>query len=535
MCSPGGSANDAVAIRLAGGAELTLQCRHVSSGGRAILELIVFVSGAVLLSLEIVASRVLAPYFGNSIYVWGSLIGVFLAALSIGYAAGGRLADRHPSPAWFAALVFVAGLLTIPIPLLAAPTLTWLAHTALVPPHLRPLVSAVVLFGAPSIVMGMVSPFAVRLRARTVGTMGQTAGNLYAISTIGSIAGTLGTSFVLINYLGVRALIQAQGFVLLLMAVAGWLAARRPRAAAACVVLIGLVTLGVTQAGSEAPAGLVFSRDTVYHRITIWDDGPLRYLKLDDFVHSGLDREQPQHTVYPYAVYMHLPRLFVEEPGRVLTIGLGGGTIPSRWVADYPSVTMDVAELDPEVVAATARYFGVASGDRLRIGAEDGRQHLRTVTTPYDVILIDAYLINAIPFHLATLEFFALAKSRLAPGGMLAIDVIDGVGEADSRLVRAVLKTLANIFRTVYAFPIDFSTNPSPTWRRNIILAATDEERLPAGEIRRRAAALVARGTVTVDGFLRAAGDLDERPMSTADVPVLTDDYAPIDSLIRAR
>ena len=152
----------------------------------SILEIIVFTSGGVLLSLEIIASRVLAPYFGNSIYVWGSLIGVFLAALSVGYAVGGRVADRFPSLAIFAGIVFLAGLLTVPIPLIAAPVLDAIA-SADFGPQLNPLISAIALFVVPSIVMGMVSPFAVRLRARTVTTMGATAGSLYAISTVGSI------------------------------------------------------------------------------------------------------------------------------------------------------------------------------------------------------------------------------------------------------------------------------------------------------------------------------------------------------------
>ncbi|MGQ0549307.1 MAG: fused MFS/spermidine synthase, partial [Armatimonadota bacterium] len=176
----------------------------------AILEVIVFVSGGVLLALEIIASRVLAPYFGNSIYVWGSLIGVFLAALSIGYATGGRLADRYPSSGLFSGIVFLAGLLTVPIPLLAPPVLDAIARADL-GPQLNPLAGAVTLFVVPSIVMGMVSPFAVRLRARAVTTMGQTAGSLYAISTVGSIVGTLATSFVLINYLGVRSIITLMG------------------------------------------------------------------------------------------------------------------------------------------------------------------------------------------------------------------------------------------------------------------------------------------------------------------------------------
>ena len=499
-----------------------------------ILEIIVFVSGGVLLSLEIIASRVLAPYFGNSIYVWGSLIGVFLAALSIGYASGGRLADRYPSPGLFAGIVFLAGLLTVPIPLMAASVLDAIARANL-GPQLNPLAGAIALFVVPSIVMGMVSPFAVRLRARAVGTMGQTAGTLYAISTVGSIVGTLAASFVLINFLGVRAIIQLLGFALMVMAVLGWLVARRQLAAGIGALLIVLLAAGVTRAGQEQPSGLVFVRDTVYHRITVSDEGSVRYLKLDNYWQSALDRGQPRRTVFAYADYMHMPLIFVPQPKHALMIGLGGGTVPSRYVTDYPSLTMDVAELDPQVVATARGYFAVEINDRFRVTARDGRLHLRLSTTPYDIILIDAYLKDTIPFHLATREFFALARARLAPGGSLAMNIIGALDGPDSRLFRAMYKTISQVFRTVYVFAVDLGAYGSPSSLRNIIVVATDEPALPADEMRRRARALVDGHVVTVDRFLRAAEDLYQVPIRTADVPVLSDDFAPVDALIPTR
>ncbi len=476
----------------------------------------------------------LAPYFGNSIYVWGSLIGVFLTALSIGYASGGRLADRHPSPAVFASIVFLAGLLTVPIPLIAAPVLEAIARADM-GPQLNPLAGAIALFVVPSIVMGMVSPFAVRLRARAVGTMGQTAGNLYAISTVGSIVGTLATSFIFINYLGVSALIHLLGFALLVMAVLGWLAARRQLAAATGVALIVLLAAGVTRAASARPSTLVFSRDTVYHRITVSDEGSVRYLKLDNYWQSALDRGRPRRTVFAYADYMHLPLIFVSQPRHVLMIGLGGGTVPGRYVADYPTVTMDVAELDPQIVVTARTYFGVEIGDRFRVTARDGRLHLRLSSTPHDIILIDAYLIDTIPFHLATREFFALARSRLAPGGVLAMNIIGALDGPDSRLFRAIYKTMSQVFRTVYVFAVDFGPLGSPDSLRNIIVVATDEPALSIGEVERRARALVDGHTVTVDRFLRAAGDLYQVPIRTGDVPALSDDFAPVDALIPTR
>jgi spermidine synthase len=500
-----------------------------------ILEVIVFTSGGVLLSLEIIASRVLAPYFGNSIYVWGSLIGVFLTALSAGYAVGGRVADRHPSPGLFSGIVFLAGLLTVPIPMIAPPVLDSIAR-ANAGPQLSPLLGAVALFVVPSIVMGMVSPFAVRLRARAVATMGQTAGSLYALSTVGSIAGTLLTSFVLINWLGVRAIITLMGFVLMGMAVLGWLASRRllPAGAGALAVVV-MVAGGVARPSALRASGVVYARDTVYHRITISDEGPIRYLKLDNYWQSARDRENPRRTVFAYADYMHLPLLFVPRPARVTMIGLGGGTVPDRYVGDYPTVVMTVAEIDPQVAAAAQRYFDVRVGDRLRIDARDGRLHLRLTGERQDIILTDAYLKDTIPFHLATREFFALARARLAPGGVVASNIIGALDGPDSRLFRAIYKTVRQVFPAVYVFPVDFTLYGSPRSLRNIIVVATEAPALSADAILRRARDLAAARVVTVDRFVEAAGTLYRPPIRTDDVPALSDDFAPVDALIPTR
>ncbi|HET6781651.1 MAG TPA: fused MFS/spermidine synthase, partial [bacterium] len=174
-------------------------------------------SGAVLLALEIVASRIIAPFFGNSIYVWGSLIGVFLAALALGYFLGGQAADRWPSLAVLAGCVFLAGALVVPIPVVA-PRVLEVIILRDPGPRISPLVGSLALFFLPGVVIGMVSPFAVRLRARTVDTIGNVAGALYALSTLGSIAGTLLASFVLIAVTDVSQIVYALGAALLVLA-----------------------------------------------------------------------------------------------------------------------------------------------------------------------------------------------------------------------------------------------------------------------------------------------------------------------------
>ncbi len=492
------------------------------------LEFMVFVSGGVLLALEIVASRVLAPTFGNSIYVWGSLIGVFLTALSLGYWGGGWLADRYPKREAFCALVFLAGLLTVPIPAVAPGLLTAL-ETAELGARAGPLVAAFVLFFPASVAMGTISPYAVRLSARSLATVGGTAGRLYALSTLGSIAGCFAAAFWLIGVLGVRETILALGLVEMVLAVVG-LAGLRRLGSATVAFLVALA------AGAWTPRVLVadgpelrYAKDTVYHRITVSDEGGIRYLKLDNYWQSAMDLHQPHRTVFRYADYMHVGMLFQPQPERVLVIGMGGGTVPKRYVEDYPKVRVDVAEIDPAVVEVAYRFFGVPRDSRLRAFAQDGRQFVRRTEERYDHILMDAYLRDTLPFHLATREFFQEARAKLRPGGVFVANIIGALDGPYSHLFRAVYRTLREVYPGVYVFPVDFTPGGWTEALRNIIVVGT-EHVWSAEQV--RAAARTVRDQVRVPGFPTVVADLYTRPIRTEDVPTLTDNFAPTDALI---
>jgi spermidine synthase len=495
------------------------------------LELIVFTSGGVLLALEIVASRVLAPVFGNSIYVWGSLIGVFLTALSVGYWVGGSLADRYPTRAAFCGLVFLAGLLTVPIPAVAPALLSALVAADL-DSRTGPLVAALVLFFPASLVMGTISPYAVRLSARSVATVGGTAGRLYALSTLGSIAGCFAAAFWLISVMGVRDIILALGLVEMALAVVGLAGLRRVGAAGVAALVVAGAGVGVPRWVPGDGPEIRYARDTVYHRITVSDEGRVRYLKLDNYWQSALDLENPRRTVFRYADYMHVGMVFQPRPERVLVIGMGGGTVPKRYLEDYPEVRVDVVDIDPEVVEVAHRFFGVPRGGRLRAFAQDGRRFVQRAADRYDHVLLDAYLRDTLPFHLATREFYAEVRAKLNPGGVLVANVIGALEGPHSRLFRAVYRTLREVYPAVYVFPVDYGPVGWPEALRNIIVVATDRRWSPA-EVQERARQV--RGRVAVERFEAVVGDLYQRPIRTEDVPTLTDDYAPTDALLAAR
>lgn len=180
-----------------------------------LLKLIVFICGAVLMALEIVGSRVLSPFFGNSVFVWSSLISVFLISLSVGYHLGGKLADKKPNPKILSAIIFGSGLLIFIIPFIQEPVNNAVFNYNL-GMKISPLIASCILFLLPSILMGAVSPFAVKMSATSIETLGNVSGNISAISTIGNIFGTLFTSFYLIPTIGTKLIINLLGLTLLL-------------------------------------------------------------------------------------------------------------------------------------------------------------------------------------------------------------------------------------------------------------------------------------------------------------------------------
>ncbi len=494
-----------------------------------VLKVVVFGAGAVLMALEIVGSRVLAPSFGSSVYVWGSLISIFLAALSLGYYLGGQAADRWPRTGVLASALSAAGLLVLALPV-TAPTLLEVFAGWDLGPRMSPLLASVVLFAFPSVLLGTTSPFAVKLAATDLATVGNTAGLLYAISTAGSIGGTLLTAFVLIPAMGVRAILYTLGGALLVFAA---LLASGTHKVVQRTVSAMLVLTVLTAPGVAATAGLrmVFEKDSIYHRIRIYEDATSRYLRFDRSIQGGMVLRDPLISVLRYPDYIHLAWLFTTEIKRMLVVGLGAGSIPKRFLWDYPALAVDSVELDPVVVDLAKQYFGVIEDRRHRIIVADGRQFVRRTEATYDLIVMDAYFAEGIPFHLVTREFLRQVKAHLAPGGVVAANVVGAVGGSNSKLFRAIYKTYATEFPGLYPFPVAFQNGHEEETTRTIILMATDRVGVTKQAMQATLAKLRREHKISPlvsPGFVE---DFYVQSIPTADVPVLTDDYAPVDIL----
>ncbi len=509
------------------------------------LKLVVFVAGAVLMGLEMAGSRVLATHFGSSIYVWGAIISVFLAALATGYYSGGIIADRRPTFLLLNVLLFIAGCWLLVMPLYA----NWICRAVRsvnFGERMNPLIATLILFGGPSVLLGMVSPFAVRLAARELERIGNVSGRLYALSTVGSIAGTLLTAFWLVPLIGVRALLQALGSVLIVLTLVA-IPKSKKIMAAGIVTAAGLLALSaivgpLVEAKFRNPhRRTVFEADSAYHHIQVIDDDRInsRYLNFNNYTESAIRLSPPYESLLVYTDAFQLGRIFRPDLKHVLIIGGGGGVGARKFVADDQNVLVDLVEIDPMVIDVGQRFFYLQNDQRLRVHAGDGRNFVRSSSQRYDLIVLDAYTIGGqVPFHLTTQEFMRELKSRLTPGGVILANINSALEGPRSHILRAEYKTIASVFADVYLFPLSGARDGhlDPTFlnsRRNVILVATIENRsLTQDEIAAIADRLAADGIVKTKTFTEHARQLFTRPVKTDDVPLLTDDYAPVDTML---
>jgi spermidine synthase len=497
-----------------------------------LLNLVVFVSGAVLMALEIVGSRVLAPHFGSSIFVWGSLISVVMAALSLGYYWGGWLSTREPSYSRLLTLLLIPGVVIFFLPFIYPSVNEWIA-TIDFGSRLNPLIACTVLFLLPGVFLGTISPYVIRLAATQLSMVGSTAGTLYAVSTCGSIFGTLLTAFYLIPLMGVRNIIHSLGITLVCLSLVivplirlRTVPVSRARAAAA-ILLASFMTAPPTSAFARK----ILEKDTFYHRIRVEEDDEARYLYFDRTLQSAMNLKDPTALRLVYSRYTSLGLTFRPDAKKLLLVGLGGGSIPKKLQKEFPSLEIDAVEIDPEVIQIAKNHFNVRENKNLRLHAQDGRLFLTRTQNQYDIIILDAYYTDAMPFHLATREFFELAHKKLTPNGIVVANLISAVTGPSGRIARAFIKTQRLTFPQTYVFAARRPDNVSVETVQNVIVIATkDKQRLDIKEIMKRASALD-RGLFP-DTLQDIVVAYYQGALPDQDVPVLTDDYAPTDNLL---
>ncbi len=480
------------------------------------LYVLVFVVGAASLGAEIAAARLMAPFFGASTIVWANTIGVVLVALSVGYWLGGRLGDRHPHLRGLSGLVMGAAALLAIVPFVARPffdvsvdALDSVSAGAFV----GSLIAVLALIAVPVILLGACSPYAVRLALPDVAHSGRVAGRLYAVSTAGSLLGTMLAALVLIPFAGTQRtfLIFALALALVATAGLGWRFLAAPLAVAAVIAL---------------PAGTTKGTDD--GRILYEGESALQYIRVIEQPDGDrvleLNEGQAVHSLYRRGSYLTggywdgmltLPfAALPDRPERVAVLGNAAGTTSRAYGHFFPGAEIDAVEIDPKLTEIGNRYFDMGSTENLTVYEEDARPWLRRSMGRYDVIAVDAYRQPYIPFYMATKEFFALVRDRLAPGGAVIVNV--GHPDGNDDLETVVGRTMAEVFPSVLRDPFN---------RTNTLLAATDS---PASDGRLRTAA------AALPRPLRAPATEQARRVGArlSGGTVYTDDRAPVEWLV---
>lgn len=516
---------------------------------------LVFASSTCIMVLELVAARLIAANLGASLYTWTSVIGVILAGISIGNYVGGKIADRHPPMRSLPLLFLAASVLSFSVLWLAQYAETWWRPDYMSWPGWV-LLNVAVIFLAPAVVLGTIGPVVAKMALDEGRRTGSTMGNIYAWAAAGSICGTFLTGFVLIDWIGTRAIVTSVASVLALIGLG--IASTQFRAGGAFIAtwlgILGILNvfafgpwpwaqeLGVFLLLRPDHSHLVYYDESNYFAIQVYDAEEMentRILALDNLVHSYVSGDDVTELIYDYeTVYAAIVRRTApNDVGlRSLFIGGGGFVFPRYMEAAYPVAGIDVAEIDPAVKLAAQRalYLPPDNETRVTTHAMDARNFVDDllrggVHGSYDFIFGDAFNDLSVPYHLTTLEFTAKLGDLLKPAGVYMINIIDIYREGLGRFLGAFVATSRQSFPYVYVFS---SSSDGPTDERDTFVVVCSRQRLDLQNLGGRAADLAFEGVL----FAWAEGELLGGEMATvlerSGGLILTDDFAPVDNLL---
>ena len=491
------------------------------------LPFVVFLTGACVLIIEVVATRILSPYYGNTIFTVSSVIGIVLAALSVGYYFGGKFADKYPTEKIFYSIILVSGLSVILLHFLMLFLLPVLGYGLSI--TAGPLVSAILLFFLPSLLLGTLSPFAIKLQGQNFPEkgIGSVAGEIFFWSTLGSIFGSLFAGFVLIPQFGINQIIIAVATVLIFLGLLPLIKIGVYKKQISKIILfsvIGIILVGIISQFNGN--NVVYSHDGIYEKITIYDGEyagkPTRFFQQDRSG-SGAMFLDSYELVYAYTKYYALYKVFKPDVKNALVIGGGAYSIPKALLMDLPNATVDVSEIEPSLFDLAQKYFKLTKTDRLNNYTEDGRRLLHDNNQNYDLIFSDVYYsLFSIPAHFTTQEFFEIAKSRLNTDGIFVANLIGDLSRQEPSLIMSEIKTFRSVFPNSYFFAVDA---PDKIGSQNIIFVGWNSDK----KIDFTNSKITKDDDPIIQSLGRKNIDLDRFEFSQ--YPILTDNFSPVEFL----
>ncbi|HSX29531.1 MAG TPA: fused MFS/spermidine synthase [Candidatus Saccharimonadales bacterium] len=494
---------------------------------RYYLPVTVCITGACVLVLEIVATRMLAPYFGNTIYTVSSVLSIVLAALSCGYYLGGRMADSRPDKKLFFGIILASGLAVLIMQMSHETLLSLLGrHVSLT---VGPLVAGMLLFFAPSFLLGTLSPYAIKLAEmqRQKHGIGSIAGEIFFFSTVGSIFGSLLTGYVLIPHLHISTIVGLAGSVLVVLGAAPLLYVWRADYKRAGLAVLIIAVFVFTACVPQHAGAVVYTTNGVYQQLTIRDHiengRPVRYLYEDNSLAGAMYLDNDNQLYSKYQDYFVLPEVVQRRtPKHVAILGGGMYIAPKALLKQYADVQVDTVEIEPELPKMAETYFGLPKSPRLAHHVTDGRRFLQDTSTAYDMIYSDVYLsLYATPPHLTTKEFFKTAYAALKPDGLFLANIIDSMDNHNQSVLRAEIQTLRQVFPTVYVFTTRGQTAKG---LQNFVVVGSKNKTsfdFTAPQFAQNRYQIVRELAGAQVSFAR---------LGVAGYPVLTDNYAPVEN-----
>ena len=460
--------------------------------------------------VEILGTRLIAPHFGSSIYVWSSLITVTLSALAVGYWFGGFLADKKPRIQFLLWIVLLTGIFIAIIPLLIDLVVEGCIMLGL---NIGAICSSIILFSPPLFLLGAVIPYVLRLQAHEFRKLGITAGKVYAISTLGGVCGTLLSGFYLIPNFSLRWTVSSLAIVLMLLAGIGWLLNRRVFPFLLSILISVLIVI-LTALGAAPPSGeIVYQTESFYGQLRIVDNKEMRILTIDGIpqtiVHKDAIESLYKGYSWEHQNFVELLPFYHPEGKNALLIGLGGG-LDFRIMKLY-DICCDAVEISPEVVDIARNYFGFDG----TVAIQDGRHFVMACKGSYDFVIQDTFAGDVLPFHLMSQEMFKSVKNILTSNGIFLVNYIGYIKGEHSALTWSLYGTIRSVFENIHMYPVEMDDDLF-----NIRFFASDNE-LRLNE-ERMAAEL--SGIRYVDIYELKQSRIDYSQTSTT---ILTDDHNP--------
>jgi len=411
--------------------------------------LTVFISGFVLMVFEIVGSRVLAPYLGSSSVVWTSIIGVILGFMSLGYWIGGKLADKYPTLNWLASVLVLAAISILVINL-GKDFILYIVTKLSISLIAKSLLSSVILFSIPSFLLAFITPFAIRINMGGVKNSGETAGTIYAISTIGSILGTFFSGFIFIAFFGTNQILWMLSIVLFLLAANLAFSVLKKHLFWILILLFGNIYFSVK-------SQKYIDIDTDYSRIFITEnkhnERDAKFISIDGYINSGMYINNPNELIYKYTEFYDLIGFFSKNWKNAVMFGGAGYSYPKHFQNKFPNKQLDIVEIDPSLTAIAKAYFQFEPKQSTQIFHQDARYFLSNTTNKYDAVLYDVLTSNlTVPFHLTTLETFESISNIMSKEGVLIMNLLGNLNGVGSKFIQSEIKTLKQIFPQVYVF-----------------------------------------------------------------------------------